>query len=164
MYQKSWYDLQFLSYRAWRTEIGNRRSFFAFYPPKTPKNQFWKNEKLAGDIIILHMCTKKSQTYDARFLRYGVRCTEFFVILGYFLPFHPPPPPPPPQENQNFEKIKKALADVVLLHVCTLYEDQMMYGSWDIKHNEQNFLSFWAIFCPFTPLKTKKIFFWKNET
>ena len=75
------------------------------------------------------MCTKKSQTYDARFLRYGVRCTEFFVILGYFLPFPPPPPHPNNQENQNFEKIKKALADVVLLHVCTLYEDQMMYGS-----------------------------------
>ena len=75
------------------------------------------------------MCTKKSQTYDARFLRYGVRCTEFFVILGYFLPFYPTPPPPIKPENQNFEKIKKALADVVLLHVCTLYEDQMMYGS-----------------------------------
>ena len=30
----------------------------------------------------------------------------------------------------------------------------MMYGSWDIEHNRQNVLSFWAIFCSFIPLKT----------
>ena len=30
-----------------------------FYPPKKPKNQnFEKMKNLAGDIIILHMCTK----------------------------------------------------------------------------------------------------------
>ena len=27
----------------------------------------------------------------------------------------------------------------------------MIYGSWDIKHDRQNFLSFRTIFCPFTP-------------
>ena len=27
----------------------------------------------------------------------------------------------------------------------------MMYGSSDIECNGQNFLSFWTIFCPFTP-------------
>ena len=33
----------------------------------------------------------------------------------------------------------------------------MMYGSWDIKCKRHNFLSFWAIFCPFTRLATQKI-------
>ena len=33
----------------------------------------------------------------------------------------------------------------------------MMYGSLDIKHDRQKFLSFWTIFCPFTPLTTQKI-------
>ena len=33
----------------------------------------------------------------------------------------------------------------------------MMYGSWDMECNGQNFLSFWTIFCPFTPLTTQKI-------
>ena len=33
----------------------------------------------------------------------------------------------------------------------------MMYGSWDMKCDRQNFLSFWAMFCPFTPLSTQKI-------
>ena len=29
--------------------------------------------------------------------------------------------------------------------------------SWDMECNEQNFLSFWTVFCPFTPLTTWKI-------
>ena len=33
----------------------------------------------------------------------------------------------------------------------------MIYGSWNIRCNRQNFLSFWAIFCPFCPLTTQKI-------
>ena len=74
------------------------------------------------------MCTKKSQTYDARFLRYGVRCTEFFVILGYFLPFHPPQQPGKSKKKKN-KKSTCRCRPFTLLHVCTLYEDQMMYGS-----------------------------------
>ena len=38
----------------------------------------------------------------------------------------------------------------------------MMYSSWDIEHDGQNFLSFWTIFCPFTPLTTQKIKILKN--
>ena len=32
-----------------------------------------------------------------------------------------------------------------------------MHGSWDMKRDRQNFLSFWAIFCHFTPLTAQKI-------
>ena len=53
-YQKSWYDIQFLRYRAWY--FGH---FLPFCPPKNPKNQNSKKmKKIAGDIIILHLCTK----------------------------------------------------------------------------------------------------------
>ena len=69
-------------------------------------------KKLAADIIILHM-HQKPQLYEIRFLGYGVRGTEFFVILCYFCPFTPPPLPNN-LENQNFEKIKKALGDAAL--------------------------------------------------
>ena len=31
-----------------------------------------------------------------------------------------------------------------------------MHGSWDMKHERQNYLSFWVIFCPFTTLTTQK--------
>ena len=51
------------------------------------------------------------------------------------------------------------------ISVPTINNNHMMYGSWDMKFNRQNFL-FWAIFCPFTPLTTRKIKIlkkWKNQ-
>ena len=33
----------------------------------------------------------------------------------------------------------------------------MMYGFWYMKHDRQDFLSFWAIFCPFIPIAIRKI-------
>ena len=47
--------------------------------------------------------------------------------------------------------------------MCTINENHMMYGSIDMDHDRPNFLSFWAIFCPFTPLTTLKIKILKNE-
>ena len=40
----------------------------------------------------------------------------------------------------------------------------MMYGSWDLERDRHNFLSFWTIFCPFTPppYGPRKSKFWKN--
>ena len=92
--QSSWNYLQFLRYRVSQTEIGNYGSFFALYspPPKNPKNQnFEKIKKIARAIIILHKCSyQKPQSYEAvQFLRYGVRQTEFFLILGHFLTLYP---------------------------------------------------------------------------
>ena len=74
--------------------------------------------------------------------------------MGYFLPFYPPNSP----KNQNFEKMKKIPGDIIILHMCTPYYDQMMYGSWDMVRDRCNcYFSFWAIFCPFTPLTAQKI-------
>ena len=50
----------------------------------------------------------KPQSYDERFLRYAVGQTEFFVILGYLLPFSPTNS----LKNQNFEKVKKTPGDI----------------------------------------------------
>ena len=47
---------------------------------------------------------EKSQSYNVQFLGHGLRQTEIFVILGYFLPFYPTNNP----QNQNFEKVNKA--------------------------------------------------------
>ena len=100
-----WYNLQFLRYSKKQTEIDNFSSLLALFTPfKTPqKTKFWK--KIAGDtIIILHMPITL-WSYDARFLRYGVRQTKIFVILGHFLLFYPPNDP----KNQNSEMKKKCL-------------------------------------------------------
>ena len=50
--------------------------------------------------------------------------------------------------------MKKGSEDIILLHIYTIYEHLMMYGYWDIRHDGQNFLSFWALFFPFTLLIT----------
>ena len=47
--------------------------------------------------------------------------------------------------------------DIIILHFCTTNDDHVMYGSWDIEYNRQNFLSFQAIFLPFYPLAAKKM-------
>ena len=60
-------------------------------------------------------------------------------------------------KNQNFEKIKKTVGDIIILHTCTKNHDHMMHGSWDTELDRHNFLSLWTIFCPFTQLTTWKI-------
>ena len=32
--------------------------------------------------------------------------------------------------------------------MCNINDSHMMYGSWDMEHDRQNFLSFWTIFWP----------------
>ena len=59
-------------------------------------------------LYILHFSTNNN--HDVWFLIYQARQTEFFVVLGYFLPFNPSNNP----ENQNFEKMKNAHADIII--------------------------------------------------
>ena len=84
-----------------------------------------------------------------------------FFILGYFLLFYPPSS----LKNENFKKVKKTPGDIIL-HKCTQNHDPTLYSSWDMTYDGCNFyFSFWAIFCPFTPLKAQKNKFlkkWKN--
>ena len=60
--------------------------FLPFDPPNTKNKNLEK--KTPGDNI-LHSCTTNDNhmVYGLWFLRYQVQQTEFFVILGYFLPF-----------------------------------------------------------------------------
>ena len=46
--------------------------------------------------------------------------------------------------------------------MCTKNYDLMMYGSWNMVRDRCNYFSFWAFFCPFTPLKTQKIIILKK--
>ena len=124
-----------------------------FHGKKKIKNsRFWKMKKIAGYIIILHMY-QKSQSYEVWFLRYGVRHRFFFLVLDRFLSFYPPSN----LKNKNFEKKKKTLGDILILHRCAINDNHLMYGSWDIKCDGHKFLSFWTVFCPFTTLRAQKI-------
>ena len=55
---------------------------------------------------------------------------------------------------------KKAPGGIIILHICTINDHHMMHGSWSKRHN---FLSFWMVFCPFTPLWTQKIKIFKKN-
>ena len=79
---------------------------------------------------------------------------QFFVILGHFFALLPHYWP---QKEKFGITVKKTPGDIILLHMCTINEDHIMYASWDIRHNKQSFLSLWAIFCPLTLLATGKI-------
>ena len=48
-----------------------------------------------------------------------------FCNIGHLLPFYPTME----QENQNFKKMKKITGDIIILHMCTINENHMMYGS-----------------------------------
>ena len=79
---------------------------------------------------------------------------KIFVILDNFLPFNPPNNP----KNQNFEKLKKAPGDTIILNKCTKNHEHMLYCSLDMAHKGFNYyFSFWAIFYTFTSLTVQKI-------
>ena len=71
----------------------------------------------------------------------------FLVNLDHILPFYPPNNP----KNKTSEKLKKHPVDIIILHMRTINDNHMMYCSWGMVCNRQNFLSFWTVFCPFTP-------------
>ena len=65
---------------------------------------------------------------------------KFFCHFGPFFTLSPPNNP----KNQNFEKMNKISGDIIILHRCTINDNHMMHGSWDMKRDEQ-------IFCHFGP-------------
>ena len=79
---------------------------------------------------------------------------SFWVI---FCPFSP-------LTNQIIKilRLKKTPGDITILHICTINDNHMMYGSWDMEYNRQNFLSFWNTFCS-EHYGLRKSKFWKNE-
>ena len=58
--------------------------------------------------------------------------------------------------------MKKVGGDIIILHMCTKNHNHMMYDCWDTEWDGQNFLSFWAIFCPFSSLKNQNFKIEKN--
>ena len=112
-----------------------------------------KDRIFSGDIIVTHVY-HKWQSYDAWDLGYKVRQTEFFVMLGHFLPFYPSNSP----KNQNLKKLKKTLRDIIILHKCNKNHDYMLYCSWDVERDRCTcYFSFWANFILLTPLTAQKI-------
>ena len=117
-------------------------------------NAALKKTTTTGNIVILHLCTKTF--HDMIYSSWDIeRDRPKLVILGHFLLFTLLKS----KKNSKLWKNekKKTPGDIVVLHMCTINDNHMMYGFWDMERDELNFLSFWTIFCPFTPIETWKI-------
>ena len=75
------------------------------------------------------------------FCHYG----PFFALLGGY----------GPRKSKFWKKKKKALEDIIILQMFTINNSHMTYGFSDMESNRQNFLSFWTVFCHFTPTTQK---------
>ena len=133
------------------------RPFFALLDPwKNGKSEFCKNEKNLWRYYHYTNVLHKWQSYNI--WSWDMECdkTQFVVILGHFLMFYPHDN----LENHHFEKMKKIPRDIIILHMCTINDNHIKYGSWDMEHIE----SLGATFCPLIPLiQPRKSKFWKNE-
>ena len=130
--------------------------FFALLLPPTipppyidPKNQIFdkKWKKMPGDIILLYIHVYHNEDHMICG-SWNIRCNrqKFLLFQDIFLalsdPWHP--------EKSKFYHWEKTPGNIIILLMCNKNDSHMMNGSWDIKHNRHNFLSFWIILCPFT--------------
>ena len=60
---------------------------------------------------------------------------------------------PKKPKNQN---LKKIAGDIIILHKYTKNHSHVRHSSWYTEWDRQNYLSFWATFCPFYTLSTQK--------
>ena len=125
-----------------------------FHPLTTQNIKILKKlENLPADIIILHRCTinDNHMIHSSQDIEHDR--PNLLLFWTIFCPFTPHKNP----KNQNSEKMEKTPGDIIILHKCTINDNHMMYCSWDMVRDRCNYFSFWAIFCPFTPLTAQKI-------
>ena len=144
----------------------NRQTFLSFWAIFCPfsllitwKIKILKLKKTSGDIIIFHISTinDNHMMYDSWDMEHDRQ--NFLSFWTAFFPFTLLWT----QKIKILEKWKKTPEDIIILQMCTINDSHMMYGSWGMECNRQNFLSFWAVFCPLTTQKFKILKEWKNS-
>ena len=95
-------------------------------------------------------------SWDMKYNRHN--CLLFLTAFCPFTTPHSPPTPLPPLTTHKFKIIKrwKKNPGDIILHNCTINDNHMMYGSWDMEQGRHNSLLFWNIFCLFTSLTNHK--------
>ena len=120
----------------------------SFDPPNNPKNQnFEKNKKILGDIIILHLCTTNDNQDAWCLIYYQAWQTEFFVILDYFCPFTL-------LTIQKIKILKKWKNLLEILSFTQVYHKWQSYDIWSLRYQLQQtifFAIFGHFFFPFQP-------------
>ena len=154
-----YWNLHDMIYSSWDTakqmEIGNFSSFFPLHPPKNPKTQHFEKWKNLLELSF-YTCAPKITMIWFTVPEICSETDKNFVILDHFLPFNHSPQWS--QISKYWKKWKRCLEILSFYtHMCTINEDHMIYGSWNITCDRQKFSTFWAISCPLSPLTTWKI-------
>ena len=76
------------------------------------------------------------------------------IIFCHFAPFFTLLPPNNPK-NQNFEKLRKISGSSIILYMCTIKNNHVMYGSWDMEHDTE-FVVILDLFLTFYPRNNPK--------
>ena len=107
VHQKSWwYDLQFLRYRVWQTEIGNYGSLFALLPPpKNPKDHNFKIMKKLLEISSFYTSISKTTIIWGTLPETEWNRQDFLSFTAIFCPFNPLNP----RKTKILKKWKKHL-------------------------------------------------------
>ena len=103
-------------------------------------------KKMPQDIILLNIHVyHKWRLYDICFLKYKVwqKISTFWVIFLSFQPLDK-------LENQSFN-IEKTPGDIIILHIWTINDNHMMYGSWDMERDRHDFCHFGPFFALLHP-------------
>ena len=122
--------------------------FCPFTPLTTQKNQnFKKIKKLPEDIIISQMCTINANhmmhgSWDME--RDGQNFLSFWAIFCTFISLTT-------QKIKILKKIKTPPGDIINFHMCTINENHMMYGSWDMECVTDKIFFIFDCFLPFYP-------------
>ena len=116
------------------------------------KTKILKKWKKPWDIIISHLCNTNDNHMMYSFWDMEEDRHNFLSFWTSFCHFTP-------LTTQEIQKIKimKKWKKHLEISFYNINENHMINGSWDMKHDRQNFLSFWASFCPFTPPTSEKI-------
>ena len=109
-------------------------------PPNDPENQNIENKKWKKFLEILSFCTYMCIINEDHIIdgSWNIRCNRqnFSSFWGIFWLFSP----------LTTWKIKiltlEKAAGNIILHICTITDNHMMYGSWDMKRDGHNILSF----------------------
>ena len=152
-YKWQLYYVLFLKYQAPQTDFFVIFGYFLhFYPSNNAEDQnFDKMKKTPRDTVILHMCTI-NEVPKMKIIRWMIpkilNATD--RIFSHFRPFF---------ALFNFWKNEEEKNNWIYHHFTEVYYKWQSYNIWFLRYEVQQtyLLSFWAIFCLFTPIKAQKM-------
>ena len=118
--------------------------FFSFNLPNKPENQNFENMKKSLEILSFY-----TYTPQMNIIWYMVpeiwSATQFFLISDHFSHFYPLT-----IQKIKIFKIRKKPGYINILQMCTINENHIIYGSWDMEH-DRTFFNFGLFFAHLPP-------------